>query len=87
MAVRALHGMGRLGPSGAHLVLAGGYDERLRENRDYFTELQSLVTELGLGDQVVVSDTLEALSIGLHRDIRRLPLHVCPFMDSMATWG
>lgn len=39
----------------ARLVLAGGYDERLAENREYFCELQSLVTELGLDDQVLLA--------------------------------
>ena len=34
------------------LVLAGGYDPRLAENREYFAELQALVAELGLQKQV-----------------------------------
>ncbi len=33
------------------LVLAGGYDARLAENREHFTEMQALVRELGLQDQ------------------------------------
>lgn len=34
------------------LVLAGGYDERLPEARDYMRELRLLVDELGLAKQV-----------------------------------
>ncbi len=34
------------------LVLAGGYDERLPEARDYMWELRLLVDELGLAQQV-----------------------------------
>lgn len=59
MAVLALHEMGsRCARSGrrrvppCRLVLAGGYDERLAENREYYSELRSLVDALGLGEQV-----------------------------------
>lgn len=34
------------------LVLAGGYDTRLAENREYFQELKQLVQQLGLEQQV-----------------------------------
>ena len=34
------------------LVLAGGYDKRLAENREHFVEVQRLVAELGLQEQV-----------------------------------
>ena len=34
------------------LVLAGGYDTRLAENREYFQELKQLVQQLGLEEQV-----------------------------------
>jgi len=51
--VRALSAMRKKGGSCARLVLAGGYDERLAENREYFCELQSLVAELRLDDQVL----------------------------------
>ena len=60
VAVRALHELNlRSGSNGsstpgpaARLVLAGGYDQRLAENRDYFSELQDLVAQLGLDEQV-----------------------------------
>ena len=45
-------GAGRGG--GCKLVLAGGYDARLAENREYFQELEGLVDELGLEGQVSV---------------------------------
>ncbi len=35
-----------------HLVLAGGYDSRLAENREVFEELHQLVAALGLQSQV-----------------------------------
>ena len=34
------------------LVLAGGFDKRLAENREHFCELQELVQQLGLQDKV-----------------------------------
>ena len=34
------------------LVIAGGYDVRLAENREYYEELESLVQQLGLSDRV-----------------------------------
>ena len=34
------------------LVVAGGYDSRLAENREYYEELDALVRRLGLSDQV-----------------------------------
>ncbi|BDA40824.1 Alpha-1,3/1,6-mannosyltransferase ALG2 [Coccomyxa sp. Obi] len=34
------------------LVLAGGYDKRLAENREHFCEIQELIERLGLQDQV-----------------------------------
>ena len=60
VAVRALHELNHRsgrnssgGPRpGARLVLAGGYDERLAENREYFAELRDLVAHLGLDEQV-----------------------------------
>ena len=36
----------------AHLVIAGGYDKRLAENREHFEEVRQLVIELGLEQQV-----------------------------------
>jgi alpha-1,3/alpha-1,6-mannosyltransferase len=35
------------------LIMAGGYDERLRENREHFAELEALATRLGVCDAVV----------------------------------
>uniref|UniRef100_A0A8C9RN38 Alpha-1,3/1,6-mannosyltransferase ALG2 n=2 Tax=Scleropages formosus TaxID=113540 RepID=A0A8C9RN38_SCLFO len=35
-----------------HLVMAGGYDERVRENVEHFAELKALVSSLGLEDCV-----------------------------------
>ncbi|XP_062841515.1 alpha-1,3/1,6-mannosyltransferase ALG2 [Trichomycterus rosablanca] len=35
-----------------HLVMAGGYDERVVENVQHYAELRSLVSSLGLGDHV-----------------------------------
>lgn len=36
------------------LVIAGGYDERLRENVEYFEELERLVSARGLTDRVTL---------------------------------
>ena len=38
--------------SKCRLVLAGGYDSRLAENREYLQELSNLVAEMGLQEQV-----------------------------------
>ena len=38
---------------GVVLLIAGGYDERLQENRDYYMELRVLTEKLGLSDNVV----------------------------------
>lgn len=35
------------------LVIAGGYDMRLAENKEHLCELQSLAKDLGLQDKVV----------------------------------
>lgn len=57
LAVRALHNL-KTGPGSlkssqpAQLVLAGGYDSRLAENRQVFEELQQLVSVLDLEPQV-----------------------------------
>ncbi|XP_022317934.2 alpha-1,3/1,6-mannosyltransferase ALG2-like [Crassostrea virginica] len=40
------------GTSKVHLIIAGGYDERVTENREYFKELQDLVDKLGLTENV-----------------------------------
>lgn len=36
----------------AQLVVAGGYDVRLAENREHLLELQQLAQDLGITDQV-----------------------------------
>ena len=40
------------------LVLAGGYDPRLQENADYFSELSGLIDNLGMADQVVLKQNV-----------------------------
>ncbi|KAK9868927.1 hypothetical protein WJX84_011094 [Apatococcus fuscideae] len=57
LAVRALHtfqtGSGRLDSSHpAQLILAGGYDSRLAENKEVYQELQQLAALLGIEHQV-----------------------------------
>ena len=55
LAVKALHELKRQGhPRGslARLVVAGGYDKRLAENREHFKEVQQLVTDLHMEDEV-----------------------------------
>lgn len=38
--------------AGCRLVIAGGYDSRLAENREYLEELKDLAAELGLTQKV-----------------------------------
>ena len=69
MAVQALHNLqtrpGRLKFSqAAQLILAGGYDSRLAENRQVFEELQQLVKVLKLEHQV--SLLLSSLHMLIH---------------------
>jgi hypothetical protein len=57
LAVLALHEASARTENGAdaaawRLVLAGGYDARLAENREYFEQLDSQVRQLGLSNQV-----------------------------------
>ncbi|CAH2283457.1 Alpha-1,3 1,6-mannosyltransferase ALG2 [Pelobates cultripes] len=35
-----------------HLIIAGGYDERVKENVEHFQELHDLTAQLGIGDHV-----------------------------------
>jgi len=35
-----------------HLIMAGGYDERVIENKEYYLELQSLALNLGIKDHI-----------------------------------
>ena len=39
--------------AGCRLVIAGGYDSRLAENREYLQELKALTRKLGLSDKVI----------------------------------
>ena len=80
LAVHALHALashrpqaGRAHPAETRLVLAGGYDVRLAENRKYFAELQALVDRLGLQDRVPPSHIL-------------LPVHEVP-APNFHSWG
>ena len=55
LAVKALHELKRQGLPGASsacLVVAGGYDKRLAENREHFKEIQQQVADLHMEDQV-----------------------------------
>jgi alpha-1,3/alpha-1,6-mannosyltransferase len=52
----------------AKLVLAGGYDERLPENRDHYTELVELAKKLGVEDDVTF---LRSISDGTKRWLLR----------------
>lgn len=40
------------GNSNCQLIIAGGYDERVTENREYYQELKDLVDEMGLTENV-----------------------------------
>lgn len=44
--------MEKHGTSKVHLIVAGGYDERVTENREYYKELKDLVDKLSLTDHV-----------------------------------
>jgi hypothetical protein len=71
------------GSAGARctLVLAGGYDARLAENRDHFAEIQALVRELGLQDQarrISANAILSCrLSDGLQQHMRKRHCLAC----------
>ena len=55
----------------AYLVIAGGYDKRLAENREHYEEIRQLVIDLGLEQQVCcflhLASTLGALLARLSR--------------------
>lgn len=55
------------------LVIAGGYDERLRENIEYFSELEELVKTNGLKDSVTL---LRNVSDSERRNLLRTSLAV-----------
>lgn len=55
LAVKALHQLNVQGLSGTaapRLVVTGGFDKRLAENREHFEEIRQLVADLGLQQQV-----------------------------------
>ena len=55
LAVKALHQLNQQEMSrtaAPRLVVAGGFDKRLAENREHFTEVRQLVDDLGLQQQV-----------------------------------
>ncbi|CAM1329056.1 ALG2 (predicted), partial [Pycnogonum litorale] len=42
-----------------HLIIAGGYDERVRENVEYYEELRELVEERGIADHVTFLKSID----------------------------
>lgn len=55
LAVKALHQLNKQDISRTQvprLIVAGGFDIRLAENREHFEEVQQLVVDLGLQQQV-----------------------------------
>lgn len=46
--------------SGVHLVLAGGYDELVAENREHYDELRALTSQLELNDHVTFLRNIDA---------------------------
>ena len=56
-----------------HLALAGGYDERVTENREHFLKLRSLVETLKIGDNVTfVRSFTDAQKVALLRRSRAM---------------
>ena len=55
------------GVSQSVLVIAGGYDKRLAENREHYEELVDLIAELGLQSKVGTFGLHVSLSGGLSR--------------------
>lgn len=55
LAVKALHQLNNqdtLRTRVPHLIVAGGFDTRLAENREHYEEVRQLVVDLGLQQQV-----------------------------------
>ena len=55
LAVQALHHLNPMEMSrtaAPRLVVAGGFDNRLKENREHYAEVRQLVDDLGLQQQV-----------------------------------
>lgn len=49
----AIRAFARLGKTSARLIVAGGYDSRVKENVEHFEELVSLAGELSVSDRVI----------------------------------
>ena len=58
LAIQALHELNQQAEnnhfSKAHLVVAGGYDKRLAENREHFNEISKLINDLGMTNEVLL---------------------------------
>ncbi|CAH1776182.1 unnamed protein product [Owenia fusiformis] len=53
LAIEALGELiGKTDPKDVHLIMAGGYDERVAENKEHYLELRQLTEKLGLNDNV-----------------------------------
>ena len=64
LAVKALYELkrqGRPGATSACLVVAGGYDKRLAENREHFKEVQQLVHDLHMDGQVCLLSSISSM--------------------------
>ena len=66
LAIKALHELNQQAENNqfpkAHLVVAGGYDKRLAENREHFQEIATLIHELAMTEQVLAVSTSTFLS-------------------------
>lgn len=66
LAVKALHQLNKQDLSGTgapRLVVAGGFDKRLAENREHYEEVRQLVVDLGLQRQVGTVQTASQLCL------------------------
>lgn len=79
LALQSLYLLSKIlqGKYNCKLVLAGGYDVRLSENREHLQELKDLVSELGLDDKVHIatsfSDNDKALLLAMCRAVIYTP--------------
>ena len=70
------------GVSESALVLAGGYDKRLAENREYYEELVDLVAEYGLKNKV--SSSRKGLILGSSTRNSVMRMHLYKIMACMS---